>query len=333
MVKRINHIDRLKGLAIILVVMGHIYTFSMHGSTSIVGTFIGSFHMALFMYLSGYVACYGVCNPFWNYTKLGKKILGLLLPMFVFGLLFTMTFSKYNTTDDNFHLLVSFINAPAKNGYWYLMSLSVFYVSLQFFKLNVWNSKLVELIITCLTYITIMIGWKYTSQVNDPFCLLNCGNFYLFFIAGVFSRKYNWVQWIVKQNWLFTFSIIGYVALFNNEIPIHAIDSICRHWIVPTCAVIVLLIIFVNRENCDSLIERLMSFIGRNTLDVYVLHYFIVSNINLVVVDQWLESSDNFILSALLSFVLAVLITFVTILAGNILHKSIFIEKFVYGRF
>jgi len=76
-----------------------------------------------------------------------------------------------------------------------------------------------------------------------------------------------------------------------------------------------------------------MSFVGRNTLDVYVLHYFIVSNINLVVVDQWLESSDNFILSALLSFVLAVFITFVTILAGNILHKSIFVEKFVYGKF
>lgn len=53
---RINYIDRMKGLAILLVVLGHVYSFVMGAESSEVNRFIYSFHMPLFMALSGYVA-------------------------------------------------------------------------------------------------------------------------------------------------------------------------------------------------------------------------------------------------------------------------------------
>ena len=44
---------------------------------------------------------------------------------------FTMTFAK-----DIVSGLIGFCESPNKNGYWYLMTLAVFYVSLSIYRLN-----------------------------------------------------------------------------------------------------------------------------------------------------------------------------------------------------
>lgn len=55
MSSRIEYIDRLKGLAILAVVMGHIIYFVFHLSDDPVWGYIYSFHVPLFIFLSGYV--------------------------------------------------------------------------------------------------------------------------------------------------------------------------------------------------------------------------------------------------------------------------------------
>lgn len=129
---RIDYIDRMKGFAIFLVVMGHVLGFSFRQPDDVAGRWISSFHMPLFMFLSGLVACSGVVAPYWDVRKLGKKLKGLLLPLVVFGICFTMTFSKDFLTG-----LIGFLESPNKNGYWYLMTLAIFYVSLSLYRLNV----------------------------------------------------------------------------------------------------------------------------------------------------------------------------------------------------
>lgn len=132
MKQRVDYIDRMKGLAIFLVVLGHMYGFALKQPGDVVCRIIGSFHMPLFMFLSGLVACSGATSPYWNLSKLGRKIRALLLPLFIFGLGFTMTWAKDFGT-----VFVSFLESPNKSGYWYLMTLAVFYVSLSFYRLNV----------------------------------------------------------------------------------------------------------------------------------------------------------------------------------------------------
>ena len=69
MQQRINYIDRLKGLAILLVVMGHVYVIALDLTDEVVYRVIGSFRMSLFMYLSGLVACSGIVVPYWDWGK------------------------------------------------------------------------------------------------------------------------------------------------------------------------------------------------------------------------------------------------------------------------
>ena len=111
--------------------MGHVYVIALDLTDEVVYRVIGSFRMSLFIYLSGLVACSGVVAPYWDVRKLGKKLKGLLLPLVVFGMCFTMTFSKDFLTG-----LIGFLESPNKNGYWYLMTLAVFYVTLSIYRLN-----------------------------------------------------------------------------------------------------------------------------------------------------------------------------------------------------
>lgn len=109
MKQRVDYIDRMKGLAIFLVVIRHVYGMSFIQYEDIVNRWNASFHMSLFMFLSGLVACSGVVAPYWGIKKLYKKLKGLFIPMLVFGMSFTMTFAK------DFHSgLIGFIESPVK---------------------------------------------------------------------------------------------------------------------------------------------------------------------------------------------------------------------------
>lgn len=327
MKRRINYIDRMKGMAILLVVMGHLYFYSYGQSDSIVFRFISSFHMPLFMFLSGLVAL-----PTTGRILL-KKLYGLLLPMLFFGMCFTISFSQVSTIEECGTIFVSFIQKASKNGYWYLMSLALLNVSLQLFRLNKYNNKILDLLIVLVTYVVLFMAWRFTAQTIDPLCLLNSTDFYPFFILGYFTSKYNWIEYLKTHNWMFSIALIGYLILFDRQFPIHIVDSISERFLVRFCAITVIIMLFVERDNKDSMIEHTLAYMGRKTLDIYVLHYFVVCNINLIIVNAWLQATGNTPLSFVVSLLLAISVTYVSIVLGYILHKSKILNKIVYGKF
>ena len=327
MERRIDYIDRLKGLAIILVVMGHIYGMAFALSDDVAYRVISSFHMPLFMFLSGLVACSGATSPFWNLKKLSRKLRGLLLPLIVFGMCFTMTFSRNFGTG-----LVEFLESPNKNGYWYLMSLAVFYVSLSLYRLNVKQKWYIDVALAIAIWGGMFALWKYTAQTKDYFCMLNCGNFYPFFILGVMTTKYNLLDKMHKANWLFSLCIVAYAFLFCVDMPFHALVSLNKHIFLPFCMVYIVVNLFVCRHGATSYGEKILDFVGKRTLDIYVIHYFFISMIHLKDLGNNWEGTENSLLMFIVAVGLSVVITALSIGVGYILHKGRIIEKFVYGK-
>lgn len=109
---RLEYIDRLKGFAILCVVLGH-YAILALKQIDIVGEIIGSFHMPLFMFLSGYVIS---SAP--TFKKCCKKVVPFMLPMILVGLAYVV-FSGGTIN--------AWLKSPYKFGYWYLYVLSVNY--------------------------------------------------------------------------------------------------------------------------------------------------------------------------------------------------------------
>lgn len=121
---------------------------------------------------------------YWTARKMGRKILRLLLPMLVFGLGFTLILNQGQLLKS-----LDFVWAPAKNGYWYLMSLSVFYVSLLLFRINKKGLMLLDICIAIFTWGIFYALWKSMFQIRDPFCMLDCANHYPLFHPGRFRPE------------------------------------------------------------------------------------------------------------------------------------------------
>lgn len=327
MKQRIDYIDRMKGLAIFLVVMGHVYGMVFAQSDDVAYRVISSFHMPLFMFLSGLVACSGIVAPYWGIGKLSKKLKGLLLPLIVFGMCFTTTISKDFLTS-----LIGFLESPNKNGYWYLMTLAVFYVSLSLYRLNVKQKWYIDVALAIAIWGGMFALWKYTAQTKDYFCMLNCGNFYPFFILGVMTTKYNLLDKMHKANWLFSLCIVAYAFLFCVDMPFHALVSLNKHIFLPFCMVYIVVTLFVGRHGAMSYGEKILDFVGKRTLDIYVIHYFFIKMIHLKYLGINWEVTDNSLLMFIVAVGLSVVITALSIGVGYILHKGKIIEKIVYGK-
>ena len=104
-----EYIDRLKGLAIILVVMGHVLLYCCcscdfpRAMADFIGKGIYSFHMPLFMFLSGIVV-----SDFPHASKLRRKLPQWLVPCVVIGLIYTFTIGDspvflFCATQDRFY--------------------------------------------------------------------------------------------------------------------------------------------------------------------------------------------------------------------------------------
>lgn len=289
---------------------------------------------------------------------MSRKLQRLLCPLFFFGIMFSLLISSPSSVADVADKVWAFLMAPAKNGYWYFMTLAVFYVSLSLFRLNPLSSSMrhvreqslptdkptqgvsvrsgcgelvIDMTIAAVTWGIFLIGWKYTAQTNDPFCLLNCGNFYPFFILGVFSRRYGLADWIARHNWLYTLSLVGWPLLFFVDVPINFADSIVRHILMPFFAVAVFVTLFYTREESSSRAEDMLAYLGRHTLDIYAIHYFILLMVRLSTVDRWFENSGNILLSIIFTMALSLVVALMSAVIGQILRRSDIFRKYLLG--
>lgn len=96
--------------------------------------------------------------------------------------------------------------------------------------------------------------------------------------------------------------------------------------------VFIVVTLFVERHGKTSRIERLLDYVGKRTLDVYVIHYFFIWQIHLAGLAMDLEASGNALLIFVLAILLSVIVTTLAIGVGNILHHGACIKKIVYGK-
>ncbi len=117
MTKRITYIDGLKGLAIILVVWGHIAEKSMGVGDTPFNKMCDSFHVPLFIFLSGLFAYKGMEKISWQYVGnfLRKKAVRILLPFVFIGGCYSLIVE---------HSL-SAVYTGEMGGYWFLPALFI----------------------------------------------------------------------------------------------------------------------------------------------------------------------------------------------------------------
>jgi fucose 4-O-acetylase-like acetyltransferase len=322
MKQRILWIDELKGFAILLVIMGHVALHGLNISSDIdvLEKLIMSLQMPLFFFLSGIVI-----NSIPSFAKLFNKLFQFLFPCLIIGILFAYFIGlDYN----------AFFLAGKKLGYWYLFVLAEYYFIYYMIGGGRYEShKLVlYIIIPFIIWILLKFSVKIIpSKYSALFCLSECCEFWPFFILGVVCRKLKLLDIIEKQKWFTSVLLVYFIITFV----LFEIKGFNIHIFVLTSLAIVLFIVIVYKNSRlkynVKIIGQLANF-GRNSLDIYIYHYFFLNNINITAFGKWLSITGNWFFELMFMIIVSVIIAYFAIFVGMIVRETL-MSKIIYGQF
>ena len=303
--QRETYLDIIKGIAMLLVVMQYV-----GGRIDTGITFICKTDVPLFFIVSGYLAY----KTSINYRDgLIKKIKRILVP-FVAASVFAIFYYGISAQEFMFNI--------AKCGYWFLECLFIifvlFYLLHKFISLFptkygtyalITSTIFIELLLLALSKygpeaIDNVVGFSYLSR------------YFPCFMAGTIIRKCS-----VKQIGKTTGSVllvVTCVAFTLNSINTNV--SFLLHVTGYVCAALFLFYFIKCIENEIPLsIRNLFCMIGRNSLSIYIMHFYFVQYLTL--------STGYFAIDFAIILGIALIVIFLSIIVQKILLKMTYLYK------
>ena len=204
--KRRNWIDVSRGIAILLVVLGHIMILNDLSSSSLLNTiYIYSIHMPLFFIISGTLMYY-LSEKYAGYSILDfikTKAKALLFPYITFSLIAIAVYSVYHPISSVAKILFRFISFEGMDALWFLPCLFlaeiIFFVTRKKIKNNVY---LVFVILLFFILISSFSYLKNNIDFNSNLIpeILNLVNIFLrALVACIFMYIGYFIQYIVTE--------------------------------------------------------------------------------------------------------------------------------------
>lgn len=327
---RLKYIDALRGLAIFIVVYCHYIGFKMDLKfTSYMSSFLTSFFIPLFFFISGFCV-YKMHIPK-NYFH--KKIINLFIPTVIILLLSTFIWNS------NF---LSIIQKPGtKGGYWFtytLFQMTILYGAIKIIKIERFFKNLYIIEFIYITYwLLICILYKLSFNTSIGNILSSSMLFYNlpFFILGIYFKKYLSISnhIINSQYFLLIIFIFSFINLFINV-----------HYIITyTSRVILMYTLFYKKQSWiqNNIIGKFLATLGENSIEIYFLHYFLLFTPPMLI-KQYLNSiytGNNYANEIMVSFVeLTIMLPIITYISYTCIYiKKIisnipFISKLMFGK-
>ena len=331
--KRIEYIDALRGFTMTLVVMLHVvaYCLPIQDNDHQIYKYLQQVRMPMFFFISGFV--FFKASVVWDTKQVisffRKKIPVQLLSPLLFFVLFAYT-KGLSIVDNLFE--------SSKLGYWFTYALFfyyVFYISIKFCIRNKY-ADIILLLIGSFLYVIIHPTIYTAIPLSDEMKgLLSISewNFFIFFVLGTLARKhFDQFERILDHTPLLAICILTFFLVngFMDLIPISN-RIIPRFLCFP--AVIVCFSFFRLKQSIftkDKLFGRTMQYIGRRTLDIYLIHWFLQPRELKHVLTVFQDYSMP-VIEGTLTLLIAIIIIAASLLIGNIIRLSPFLAHWVFG--
>lgn len=329
----------MRGFTITLVVMWHVSIFVLmqSGGYSINLAF-ALFRMPLFFFVSGFVLYKS--GRKWDKTEvcqfLRKKITVQILSPILFMIVFAKVFSE-----DFLEMLF----ASSKGGYWFTFTLFEYFViyilvqkALRLVKSKGLTKDALLLSIGLgMSAAVILANWALGAEAEMGICgLLGLPQsiYFMFFVIGSLVRKhYHKVESILDKKYTVAVLMTAFVVLVLSP-GCHSLAGPLYSKTASLVGIFLVLSIFRRYRNELSKATRIgtvLQYVGRRTLDIYLLHYFFVlSNLKAIFPDFGALQSP--FVELMLSFVVSVVIIACCLLVSSVLRTSPFMAHFLFGQ-
>ena len=352
---RLEWLDALRGFTMIMVVAYHVCqnTFLMSPRISSSMPFLVLFRMPLFFFVSGFLAY--KASIVWNLPTLarmlGKKLRVQLIPTIVFFLFAAAVL--YN--GPYWDVVMDKLESPTKGGYWF--TLALLYMFIIYYVFAYLESKLprktcIPILIffllslcvyeTC--YLPKQFWWAFGHKglQNDTWLhgssLIQVMQYMPFFLYGnIVHRYWNQSKRVMDSAWFFPLIITVVIFCTLDVLKWHTLRFEWTNLPMTLAKFILLTIVFMYFRHYDKYfthmtwIGRTLQYIGRRTLDIYLLHFLFLPNLP-GIGTFFTANRHNFVMDTTLSVLLGLLIIGFCIITSNILRVSPLFKKYLFGR-
>lgn len=269
---RDNRIDSLKGLLIILVILGHVITSldNVNIVNHAVMGFIYIFHMPLFILVSGYLTRSPEQQPA---SDMWRSVLNILITLGIFQLLYSVWIHLYGGD-----FRVAMERFPL-GVLWYLLSLACWKVMLYYTPKSLLKKPAIYLGLALV--VSVLCG---LTKLGGFLSIQRTLNFYVFFLLGYYYR-----QGALSQRWWQNNFLHGGIAVVvlplllwlyprcgnvMNGADHYTLVDIPEKILILTCSIAMSLLVF-NMVKDFSLLRN----IGKDSMFYFLFHSFLVEGI------------------------------------------------------
>lgn len=344
--KRIGYIDALRGFTMILVVFEHIYL----DNNTIISQFFANFRMPLFFFISGFISFRR--EQSWSgvetLSRLGSKVRTMIIPALAIGLLFTLVYNQTPITD--------FFTRPTKMGYWFtfaLFNMLVIYYTARWLHARRARTSInrftKRLYIVGLLSLFALSDLSALGHADAALTLSMTAKYLHYFAFGTlcscnrewFERTLdNGIKMAVIISGLFILSwwVISFketIVIADNYIDIKYLGIIRTgiKTLIGYCGIITLFGLFRRYGEFFSEnrhIGKPLQFVGRNTLDVYLLHYFVLLGMP-AMLRPYIVENDNILVTLIVGMAVAIAAVAVSLLISRIIRLSDHLAYYLLG--
>lgn len=310
--QRLYHFDVLKGIAILLVVVGHVVSMCIRGiDRAFLLKFVGETHMPIFFFISGWLGMKYLngAGGKWRTPALTPRFKRLLIPMVAVSALWAL-YIPHTTIQSPFEPSLSALWCDQwKYGYWFTFVLLQHFIILALV-VPVFNRMVTALpkILTAFAVWALLIwgGWALPENIVSIMSLQLTATYFPVFMAGVFAKAWQEtfgrrclgnagvsialvlavpLFYYISWPWEFgpegmtqTLLVVASKGLFHILVATVAIAAL-QPWCQKQWA-----------NGSPGPAARMWSTLGRESLGIYLLHYFFL--FNMAPARQWLEGFD-----------------------------------------
>lgn len=331
--KRDSGLDFIKAFATILVILGHVIQFSNENfDESLLFKFIYSFHMPLFMFISGYLY-FNANQATASKNKLKKRCETLLVPFFVWTVISVSTSLIYSycsgleVLSSAKEMIIDIILYP-DSSLWFLWVLFLCIILFEIIK-----GKYEIYFGFAIIFLLYVVQFADGSFKLFGFGLLRWHFF--FFLIGYVSHK----KQIFDKEWgfclvLFTFLVaITFISqwhrleinsIFNLQLANGMVKELALLFIKYASAVAAILFIFMLKKYFENN-NRHVRFISDNSLAFYALQFPVI----MIVLKMQFFSNFFLLSNQLFIFIATSLITYSLVM---LLNKNVPLSRVLFGK-
>lgn len=294
--QRLHYFDMLKGVAIFLVVMGHVIAMCVREiDRTPLFKFIEHLHMPLFFFISGWFTYKCTNEGKIVIPNIAQRAIRLLIPMVAVSTLWIYYFPHSGVESPLVSTFEALWSGTWKNGYWFTLVLFeiilIYAVTAPLLQIarNVYASTAVAAgtwAVLLILYLCVL-----PDDVSGYISLELVASFYPAFIFGSMARRYRdgFMKAVHNSNCqtvaIIVFGFTLYMCSWPWEFNLEPLHQVLLNALLHISLSVIALAVFEKWEHTayspearpsTRTIAQIWVYLGTQSLGIYLLHYFLL---------------------------------------------------------